>query len=168
MNHFAWASSSDWQAVASASRSWSRAAFAAWTAIVQVIAGSLSGGGGCEGPRAVVAAASDRGRPLGLAAVAVASGRVALGARSAASAKVGHWWKTSWSSGWRSAAARARLACLELAQVGEERSELHPIRSSFTAAVFSCGCLETGSQMVIVSSFAARGWPSGRRLAASQ
>ena len=50
---------------------------------------------------------------------------------------------------------------LELAQVSEQRPDLHPIFSTFTAAVFSCGCFETGSQIVIVSSFAARGRPSG-------
>ena len=36
------------------------------------------------------------------------------------------------------------------------------MRVSVAAAVLNSGCLETGSQAVIVASFAARGGPSGR------
>ena len=42
----------------------------------------------------------------------------------------------------------------------EERADLHAL-STLTAAVLKRGCFETGSQSVIVSSFAARGGPSG-------
>ena len=44
--------------------------------------------------------------------------------------------------------------------MGEEWADLHAL-STFTAAVLNRGCFETGSQSVIVSSFAARGRPSG-------
>jgi hypothetical protein len=50
---------------------------------------------------------------------------------------------------------------LELVEMGENRSDLHPTFSTFTAPVFSWGCFDTGSQIVIVNSFAARGRPSG-------
>ena len=50
---------------------------------------------------------------------------------------------------------------LELLHVREKLADLHATFSTFTAAVFSCGCFDTGSQIVIVSSFAARGRPSG-------
>ena len=50
---------------------------------------------------------------------------------------------------------------LQLPDMRQQRSDLHPIFSTFTAAVFSWGCFEAGSQIVTVSSFAARGRPFG-------
>ena len=50
---------------------------------------------------------------------------------------------------------------LERGKVREQGAERHSTLSIRTAADFSSGCLETGSQIVMVSSFAARGRPSG-------
>jgi hypothetical protein len=54
-----------------------------------------------------------------------------------------------------------RKVRLELVEPREQRPDLHPTFSTRTALVLKRGCFETGSQMVIVSSFAARGRPFG-------
>jgi hypothetical protein len=55
---------------------------------------------------------------------------------------------------------------LEFVEVGEERADLHAF-STCTAAVLKRGCFETGSQSVIVSSFAARGRSVGPALSST-
>ena len=53
-------------------------------------------------------------------------------------------------------------------RIGSLLAHLRELETGLAAAVLNTGCLETGSQIVIVSSFAARARPFGPAASSSQ